>query len=65
MAVAEQSNGIVQMGTRALLMQAGLPPPFWTYAVRYSVFATARGYLKTVSQRGSADSDMSLPPRFL
>eukprot|EP00959_Pyramimonas_sp_CCMP1952_P364099 7624845-Pyramimonas_sp.AAC.1 len=23
------------MGTRALLMQAGLPPPYWTYAVRY------------------------------
>eukprot|EP00959_Pyramimonas_sp_CCMP1952_P153672 3215235-Pyramimonas_sp.AAC.1 len=35
MAVAERSNGIVQMGTRALLMQAGLPPPFWAYAVRY------------------------------
>eukprot|EP00959_Pyramimonas_sp_CCMP1952_P211330 4422869-Pyramimonas_sp.AAC.1 len=28
MAVAERSNGIVQMWTRALLMQAGLPPPF-------------------------------------
>eukprot|EP00959_Pyramimonas_sp_CCMP1952_P344094 7206992-Pyramimonas_sp.AAC.1 len=23
------------MGARAVLMQAGLPPPFWTYAVRY------------------------------
>eukprot|EP00959_Pyramimonas_sp_CCMP1952_P134680 2818679-Pyramimonas_sp.AAC.1 len=23
------------MGTRALLRQAGLPPPYWTYAVRY------------------------------
>eukprot|EP00959_Pyramimonas_sp_CCMP1952_P035375 741088-Pyramimonas_sp.AAC.1 len=23
------------MGARALLMQAGLPPSFWTYAVRY------------------------------
>ena len=35
MSVAERSNGVVQMGTRALLMQAGLPPPYWTYAVRY------------------------------
>eukprot|EP00959_Pyramimonas_sp_CCMP1952_P403151 8446891-Pyramimonas_sp.AAC.1 len=28
MAVAERPNGVVQMGTRALLMQAGLSPPF-------------------------------------
>eukprot|EP00959_Pyramimonas_sp_CCMP1952_P408885 8568801-Pyramimonas_sp.AAC.1 len=35
MAVAERSNGIVQMEARALPMQAGLPPPFWTHAVRY------------------------------
>eukprot|EP00959_Pyramimonas_sp_CCMP1952_P053970 1128733-Pyramimonas_sp.AAC.1 len=35
MVVAERSNGYVQMGTRALLMQAGHPPPFWTCAVRY------------------------------
>eukprot|EP00959_Pyramimonas_sp_CCMP1952_P319173 6678431-Pyramimonas_sp.AAC.1 len=34
-AVARRANGVVQMGTRALLMQAGLPPPYWTYAVRY------------------------------
>eukprot|EP00959_Pyramimonas_sp_CCMP1952_P101049 2113756-Pyramimonas_sp.AAC.1 len=34
-AVAERANGVVQVGTRALLMQAGLPPPYWTYAVRY------------------------------
>eukprot|EP00959_Pyramimonas_sp_CCMP1952_P356533 7466482-Pyramimonas_sp.AAC.1 len=35
MVVAERSNGSVQMGARALLMQAGLPPPVWTHAVRY------------------------------
>eukprot|EP00959_Pyramimonas_sp_CCMP1952_P110540 2312603-Pyramimonas_sp.AAC.1 len=35
MAVAERTNRIVQMGARALLMQAGLPPPFWAHAVRY------------------------------
>eukprot|EP00959_Pyramimonas_sp_CCMP1952_P424696 8895413-Pyramimonas_sp.AAC.1 len=23
------------MGARAVLMRAGLPPPYWTYAVRY------------------------------
>eukprot|EP00959_Pyramimonas_sp_CCMP1952_P237485 4963086-Pyramimonas_sp.AAC.1 len=33
LAVAERSSGIVQMRTRALLMQAGLPPPLLTYAV--------------------------------
>eukprot|EP00959_Pyramimonas_sp_CCMP1952_P029317 615518-Pyramimonas_sp.AAC.1 len=31
-AVAERANGAVQMGARALLTQAGLPPPYWTYA---------------------------------
>eukprot|EP00959_Pyramimonas_sp_CCMP1952_P400135 8383574-Pyramimonas_sp.AAC.1 len=34
-AVAERANGAVQMGARALLMQAGLPPPCWTYAAGY------------------------------
>eukprot|EP00959_Pyramimonas_sp_CCMP1952_P466855 9490645-Pyramimonas_sp.AAC.1 len=34
-AVAERADSVVQMGTRALLAQAGLPPPYWTYAVRY------------------------------
>eukprot|EP00959_Pyramimonas_sp_CCMP1952_P335545 7025879-Pyramimonas_sp.AAC.1 len=34
-AVAERANGVVQMGARALLVQAGVPPPYWTYAVRY------------------------------
>ena len=33
--VVERANGVAQMGTRATLFEAGLPPPFWTYAVRY------------------------------
>eukprot|EP00959_Pyramimonas_sp_CCMP1952_P163806 3424729-Pyramimonas_sp.AAC.1 len=31
-AVAERANGAVQMGARALLMQAGPPPPCWKHA---------------------------------
>ena len=34
-AVAERSNAILQDGARTLLMTAGLPPPYWVYAIRY------------------------------
>ena len=32
---AERTNGIVQVGARALMLQAGLPAPFWPYAIEY------------------------------
>ena len=34
-AVAERTNWIIQDGTRALLMTAGLPVQFWVYACSY------------------------------
>ena len=47
----EAVNRFVLEGARCILIQAGLPSPFWPYAVRY--FCLARNVLKPYGDDGS------------
>ena len=56
---AERSNGIVIVGCKALLTEAGLPPPYWTYAVRYFCLC-----YNVQPYPGAVDGDNSWRKRF-